>query len=461
VGVAVDGGGACCGGDETGAADKMPCDVLIRAVCVDAAGAAAPFLLPPQATVRAALYCGVHPVSQLGDIPVTARGADEPANNGTTGVAGVCVYDAAEEAVEKVVDGLTVLGSGSAAAAHRRRATVTSIGSGSSGGGPGGGGQGAKRTGGAPSTRGGRAMDRVAEADDDTRSERSGGSGRGGGRGDAASVATTRTRGAMSMAFTAAGSRKSSLLPSSEYSTLMGMTAPLRDDHTHLDDASARLRRRNAASVVSLSLPASRRHAHDWVEECGLVMVEGNNTLGTRPRASSLADVVDIRGALPAAVTGAVGGVGGGGGFPGATRMPEYLTSGPDGNTIIVSDTVAAAHTPSQATELAREAHERQSHWMSCSSAGVHASNQQAASPPWSLSPSSGEADDAAVHAVPGAPAPARAMHASTAASNTAAASGASSLPLAMRAVRLPLQFFPPPPCYVLHRSQAAPLFKP
>jgi len=314
----------------TGDAPPRP-DGAIRAVCVDSQGQPQPFLLPAGAVVKAALYCGVHPVSLLGDIPATAGAASATA----TAPAALAVYDALEEAVLKLAaaselgDGLQLGGGGVAAT--------------SNGGVTNGGGDAARRRAGL--RRGGsRGSASDEEAGDDSRSERSGGTIR-----RAVSVDSRRR--------TAASAGGSSTPGGGVLADLraLGVTTDTEaaDPHALIDEAAWRLRRRNAAAVGSLALPVQRRHAGEWAADCGFIEME--NPVRLRPRPGSLADVLAVH-----------GGVGAGAGGVLTSRLPDFVGGGPDANTMAYASGLTATHAPAQAGAMMRAAADRYATWSTC-----------------------------------------------------------------------------------------------
>ena len=151
----------------------------------------------------------------------------------------------------------------------------------------------------------------------------------------------------------------------------MSLGAPL-DDHDRLDDAAGRLRRRNAASVCSLALPVTRRNAHLWAADAGMVETDapttaalaapstasttagggvvtagGGGGYGGRPRAVSLTDVLSISGG-PAGAAPSF-----------ASRLPDYLSGGPEANSVVVPSTLLGSHSAAGAAASIRAAVER------------------------------------------------------------------------------------------------------
>jgi hypothetical protein len=375
-----------------GEGPPLPCDGFISAVCVDGTGAVKPFQVPSHAVIKAALFCGATAVSQLGEIPAAPfasvgssaeKGPLQQQQQGQgraaqarpppvwEGPGAVAAFDSVDTALLRLAastgweeqlaaaDGLPestaaarrqAAGGGATARSGLRREASGRRKAGGS----------APRLG--ANTRGesgGETSDGLATSDD------GGGGAGGGGRGSAS------TRGRV----VTGGGRKPGSLTETTAAALLLAQPPLlsggvRSDHSHLEDAAARLRRRSAAAVSSLRIAPQRRHVHAWVADAGLAcLVEplsaqgsggagsggggagtGGSTGASRQRSGSADDLSQGLVSSSAASAGASSTA-----LPsGSTRLPDFVAGGPEANTIANTSAPAALVSAAQAAALLR-----------------------------------------------------------------------------------------------------------
>lgn len=408
-----DGLGALSTGEDAGgapvnrnsSAPLLPCDGFIRGVPIDPLGVHASFPLPPGAKLRAALFCGVHAVSELGEIPLTAlpltgsggSGGDDATGGGgaaglrrtgssssvlTTASGAQAAATAAEAAYPSAAGLLRQLadttgwdepprrkeggagsgGSGSASAGLRspeplrpdRRDTTT------------GGGYRSR------SSRGGRTTDGGdGDAGDDGDyydfPEREGGSRHHRSTAGAASEIRRHLSSGSVDPDAPRGSDEGADLEA------LGMVMQ-RDEHDAIDDAPTRLRRRNAAALGSLSVPCPRRHACAWALDAGVVEIDSAFPGAALPGGAGSAATTSID--LVHSVTGGPTGDR----LWASTSLPDTLAGGPEATTGVVSGTILGTVHPKDATEAQmRAAAERFAAWHMCDSASAASVQPEAA----------------------------------------------------------------------------------
>ena len=404
-----------------------PCDGFIKGVCIDSQGSPAPFALPPHAKIRAALFCGVHAVSQLGEIPLSAlqRSAGTGADDGSGGHSDVirrtvsgsslasgiatgtgyhtpsshtaqssaaAAHSSATSAVYADTDSLLLQlantsGWDDPPASVQAAAATAAKGAGSSSN---SGAQPYRRTNGGGDDHGyghrsrSRATRGRTEAELDSiiedlveqqqqQQQQAGGGGRRG-RGAAAYMASQSPLGLDELEYgdlnegaVGGGEGRGRGGRSDVDFEPLGMAIP-RDEHDTIEDAPQRLRRRNAAALGCLALPTSKRHANAWALDAGLLEVDG-----PLPQAAAATTTTGGNsggsGVAAPPVTEVLSITGGPAGtqLAGTCALADLVSGGPEATTTVVSGTVVDTHAPAQVVEsLVRTGAERHAYWHGC-----------------------------------------------------------------------------------------------